>query len=310
MGFNIFFAGGHTKASNKFIFDHGGNRLFTQMMEKSTANAWMDYRKEEPKEPGVNKLFVDSSAYTAHTKGIEIDIDEYIKYLNDNQGEFQIIAELDKIPGVFHKPKTRQQLLDAPKISWENYLYMRERVIDYDNILPIFHQGEDWKWLETMLETTFENDRHIQYIGISPANDLRTNQKSVWMEQVFRRIRDSSNPNVKTHAFGMTAFEELERFPFYSADSTSPLLTGAMGNIFTPQGMLDVSDKSNGLKVLRNSPKSVQMAVDELIEHLGYTLEEISADHQIRAYYNVLFVIEWAANYKFKGIKHKQKTIF
>lgn len=307
MAFNLYFAGGHTIASDEFMMKEGGNRLFTQSYERSMAERWLKHKR---KGDFPNKIFVDSSAYSAHTKGLEVDIDEYIAYINSNKGMFECIAELDEIPGEYRKPKTREQMLRAPAKSWENYLYMRERVIDNHALLPIFHQGEDFKWLELMLETTFENGKHIPYIGISPANDVSTPQKDIWMEQVFRVIRDSSNPEVKTHAFGMTALKQLERHPFYSADSTSAIMTGAMGSIMTPKGMLNVSDKSDGLKVIQNSPKIVQDSIAEIVSELGYTIEEVASHHQIRAFYNIKFLTEWAKNYKFIGIKHKQKKLF
>lgn len=33
--------------------------------------------------------------------------------------------EADKIPGEFGKIKTRTQISEAPKLSWENYIYER-----------------------------------------------------------------------------------------------------------------------------------------------------------------------------------------
>lgn len=311
MGFNIYFAGGHAKMTDEFLMKRGANRLYNQLYERNTIGKnWVAHKKENA-ELG-SRLFVDSSAYSAHTRGAEVDIDAYIDYLNENVGMFDAIAELDVIPGKFRQPKTREQLLEAPKKSWENYLYMRERIEDKDHLLPIFHMGEDFKWLHKMLETTFEGDAHIPYIGISPANDSTTKFKDKWMERVFTMIRQSSNPNVKTHAFGMTVTEQLERHPFYSADSTSVLLTGAMGNIMSSRGIIDLSDKNGGIKAFRRLPISAQMEIERVTEEtgLGFSIEDLASDYKLRALYNCQYMLDWAEGYEYRGIQHRQKLLF
>ncbi len=307
MGFNLYFAGGHTIASDEYMMDLGANRLYTQSYERTIGQRWMN-RIRETGEP--LKLFVDSSAFSAHTKGLPVDMDEYLEYVNANAGIFSCVAELDEIPGEFRKPKTREQMLAAPQKSWDNYLYMRERIYDPDVLLPIFHQGEDWKWLHKMLAETFEGGKHIPYIGISPANDVTTGYKDKWMEQVFRVIRDSPNPEVKTHAFGMTALKQLKRHPFYSADSTSAVMTSAVGSILTEHGSVDLSVKTGGLQALNNGPRIIKENIEHAMKELGYTLEEAANDHQVRSYYNIKFLVDWANNYEFVGIAHKQKKLF
>ena len=311
MGFNLYFAGGHAISTDEYLKERGANRLFNQLYERNgIGKRWIEHKQNNPET--TSKLFVDSSAYSAHTKGAEVDIDAYIEYVNSNVGMFDCIAELDKIPGVFRQPKTREQLLEAPQISWDNYLYMRERMIEKDKLLPIFHMGEDFKWLELMLETTFEGGKHIPYIGISPANDSTTKHKDKWTERVFDVIRNSSNPNVKTHAFGMTVTSQLERHPFYSADSTSVLLTGVMGNIMTSKGLVDLSQKNGGLDAFRRLPKPVQVEVESIIEETGahFTVEQLVEDYKLRALFNVQYMLDWAANYQFKGIRSRQRRLF
>lgn len=311
MGFNIYFAGGHHKITDKFLMERGANRLYNQLYERNAIGKHWIAHKKENKELG-NRLFVDSSAYSAHTKGAVVDVDSYIDYLNENTGMFDAIAELDEIPGKFRQPKTREQLIEAPRKSWENYLYMRERVIDTEHLLPIFHMGEDFKWLELMLDSTFENGAHIPYIGISPANDSTTKFKDKWMERVFNTIKDSKNPNVKTHAFGMTVTSQLERHPFYSADSTTVLLTGAMGNIMSSRGIIDLSEKNGGIKAFRRLPIGAQMEIERVAEEtgLGFSIEDLASDYRLRALYNCQYMIDWAESYEFKGISHRQKTLF
>ena len=189
MSFNIYFAGNHANATDDFFMKRQANRLFNQLFErKSIGEKYLRHKLEVPDTKA--KLFVDSSAFSAHTLGSEVDIDSYIEYVNANQGMFDCIAELDKIPGEFRKPKTREQLLEAPEISWNNYLYMRDRVIDNDKLLPIFHMGEDFKWLELMLETTFDGsiflilEFHLQMILFLSTKTDGSNTFSTLFEKV------------------------------------------------------------------------------------------------------------------------------
>lgn len=306
MGFNLYLAGSYSKMVDEKLQEMGVNRLASQLNDRSLLERWITYIKEVEH----RKLFVDSGAFSAHTKGRELDVDEYIEYLNARQGCFEVIAQVDKIPGEFGKKKTREQLLEAPELSWENYLYMRDRVIDYNNLTPIFHQGEDFKHLHRMLETTFDGE-HIPYIGISPANDVSTKEKAKWFETVFRIIRDSSNPNVKTHAFGMTSLDLLEQYPFYSADSTSWLMTSANGSIMTSWGLMLMSDvQVNNPKHFNHLSPEMQAKVAEEVAKWGYDIEEAKTNYKIRGLINASYLKNWADNYQFKGTSRYQRRLF
>ena len=110
----------------------------------------------------------------------------------------------------------------------------------------------------------------------------------------------------------MTALEQLERHPFYSADSTSVIMTGAMGNIYSSAGLIDFSRKSGGIHNFEMLDKSVQKEILETIERAdeGFTVENMVEHHQWRAIYNIQFILDWAENYEFKGIKNRQRRLF
>ena len=306
MAFNLYFAGSYSSMVEEKLMELGANRLASQLNDRSLIQKWVTYISEKEH----RKLFVDSGAFSAHTKGRELYVDEYIQYLNDREGMFEVIAQVDKIPGEFGKPKTRQQLLEAPEESWQNYLYMRPKVKDYNKLTPIFHQGEDFAHLKRMLETTFDGE-HIPYIGISPANDLNTRAKMEWFETVFKIIRESSNPNVKTHAFGMTSLKVLEKYPFYSADSTSWLMTAANGSIMTKRGIVLMSDvQIKNSKHYCHLPEDAKESIKAEIEGWGYTVEDCMTSYKIRSLVNVAYLMDWAKNYEFKGTNRYQRRLF
>lgn len=307
-GFQLYFAGSQNKVAETYLRENGANRLASQLIDRNVINGWIEGRKE-----GLCKghLFIDSGAFSAHTRDAEVDVDAYIDYLNSLDSELHIFAQVDKIPGVFRKTKTKEQLLEAPELSWQNYLYMRERLLSPKKLLPIFHQGEDYKWLENMLLWVDDNGDYIPYIGISPANDQPVKEKEKFIDKCFKIIKASHNPDVKTHAFGMTSLYILEAYPFTSADSTSWIMNGANGSIMTKYGSITVSDARRAAPehICRMS-KEAQKEIAQYAESRGYTIQGLAEDYKQRVIFNIKFLMEWARNYKYTPSSVKRKTLF
>lgn len=303
MSFDLYFAGAKNRYADAYLLKKGANRLQSQLIDRANIAEWCTKKSDK------SKLFIDSGAFTAYTKGVSLNVDEYITYLNSITDKITIFAQLDKIPGQFNRPKTKQEVLEAPELSWQNYLYMRERVKEPKKLIPIFHQGEDYKWLHNMLEWTDENGEHIPYIGISPAIDV--NGMRDFLDKSFKIISQSSNPKVKTHAFGMTQLRLLEIYPYTSADSTSWKLSAAMGSIYTPYGAVYVSDRRNHDKdYIMNQSKEAYQKILDYIGRLGFTFEDVR-DHDYNRYIvNIQYLLDWAENYKFKGTKVLKKRLF
>jgi len=305
MGFELYFAGSLNKDTEQYLKEAGCNRLASQLNDKNVIADWCSMTDR----PG--HLFIDSGAFSAHTIGSEVDVDAYITYLNSIDEQVEIFAQVDKIPGEFRKIKTALQCQEAPELSWNNYLYMRSKVNSPDKLLPIFHQNEDFKWLKQILEWRSPEGNLIPYIGISPANDKSPKEKQAWMDSVFQIIRDSSNPKVKTHAFGMTSLRLLEMYPFYSADSTTWIMVGANGSIMSEYGILVLSEKQ------MNSPNHICHLPKDKLEHLekyviskGFTLEGMYTRYQDRISFNIRYLKDWADNYKYIGTDKYKKSLF
>lgn len=307
MAFNLYLAGSYAARIETILMEKGINRLYSQLNDRKLGQAWIDYSREVEH----RQIFVDSGAFTAHTKGKALDVDEYIQYVNQRAGSYQAIAQVDTIPGEFGKPKTLQQLAEAPELSWQNYLYMREHIIDKDCLLPVFHQGENIKHLHRLLEWTDKQGNHISYIGISPANDIATKHKDTWFSTVFKIIKDSSNPQVKTHAFGMTSLKVLEKYPFYSADSTSWIMTSANGGIFTPYGIVCMSDvQEQDPKHYSHLNDKQKDVIKKQLAKYDITDEQCRQDYASRGLNNALYLTDWAKNYKLKGTSSYQRKLF
>lgn len=267
--------------------------------------------------PTNGKLLIDSGAHSAHTKGITLDLEEYIGFVNENIAKFTLYVQVDKIPGVYRMPKTAKDWLEAPQLSWENYLYMREKSKDPSKLVPVFHQGEDLKWLRNMLDYTFSDGSHIPYIGLSPRGDVSLKAKYDFSAECFATIQNSSNPNVKTHAFGATSLEMLERLPYTSADSTTWVLVSAFGQVWMPNCIdgdingvgikLGVSEENRShptaTQTYWEQPAKIKKKLDDYFESIGTNIEELSVSHSARALASAKYVQNWANNYEYKGLK-------
>lgn len=302
MPFDLYFAGSRTSKVDDWLSANHMPRLYSQLNDRTGIQKWTEYLER-------GKLFIDSGAHSAHTKDFEVNVDKYIDYVNALDDYVTIFAQVDKIPGVYRKPKTIKDWEEAPAQSWENFQYMHERLKSPEKCLPVFHQGENMKWLKTICEAKFDG-KSIPYIGISPRGDVRVKDKEQFISDCFQIIQESSNPDVKVHAFGMTTLDVLERYHFYSADSTTWLLTAAMGRIHTPWGLLYCSNKS---KTDPTADQMLPVAKDALfgyIREMGYTYDQVVEDYIARMIINCKFLKQWSDNYQFKPVNGKRKRLF
>ncbi|MFA7671804.1 MAG: hypothetical protein WCY53_06070, partial [Sphaerochaetaceae bacterium] len=175
-------------------------------------------------------LFLDSGAFSAWAQGVEVNIDEYIQFCLNHLDLVDVIANLDVIPGRPYQRLTQKDIDDSAAQGWKNYKKMLRAGVPKEKLVHIFHQGEDMKWLRRMVA-------EIPYIGLSPANDKTTNQKIMWLDSCMEYVTDKKDgmPIVKFHGFAVTSLRLMLRYPWYSVDSTSWVVTGRLGSIYVPR---------------------------------------------------------------------------
>lgn len=262
-------------------------------------------------------LFIDSGAFSIHTGNAHTTVDEYIEYLNSIDDDIDVFAQLDTIPGKFQQPKSKEDYIESAKKSWENFLYMRERVKSPHKCMPVFHYGESFDVLRSMLAWKDEDGNRLDYIGISPANDVSQNAKNVYLQNVADIIKSSDNPNVKTHLYGMTSLDALSKYPCYSADSISHRLISGYAKILSVHfGIISVSKKvrtsttkSNLSFVDTADEYNMKLLVDE-IESLGFTLEQIQDSSSARVamtMHNIQKLIKTKYAYKEERVRKNRK---
>ena len=72
--------------------------------------------------------------------------DEYLKFLNEYGQDLEVFVGVDSVPD----PDNVNP--DYARKTWENYLYMYDRLKPEirHKLIPVFHFGEDFKWLKNM----------------------------------------------------------------------------------------------------------------------------------------------------------------
>lgn len=252
-------------------------------------------------------FFVDSGAFSVHTGNARFPgkkpdreltfrdwEDNYIEFLNSIDDYFDVCAQLDTIPGEFKKPKKPEDYVESARKSWENYLYMREKVKSPQKVMPVFHFGEDLSVLRDMLEWRAPDGSKLDYIGISPANDAPQNEKDDYIAQCNKVISHSSNPNVKTHLYGMTSLPSLTKNKCYSADSITHRLQAAYGKILSPTfGIIPVTNQVRNLNSKSKASFNYfanEHDMDILTSELAscnLTLEDVQEEADARTAFNI-----------------------
>jgi len=182
-------------------------------------------------------LFLDSGAFSAWSKGIEIDIQNYIKFIKANAEYLTVYSVLDSI--------------GDPEKTLENQNIMEQAGL---NPLPCFHYGEDISYFKRYIEK-------YEYIALGGMVPIPNKSLMPWLDSLFANyICDSSTglPKVKIHGFGMTSLELMLRYPWYSVDSTSWVLTGRFGGVFVPRkigGKYNYLENPWKVNVSNRSPK-------------------------------------------------------
>lgn len=217
---------------------------YADVLEISRTNRWIREKLERRMitektknrfDSGPVELFLDSGAFSAMTKKVHIDLDEYIEFIKKHEKYISVYANLD--------------VIDDPDATWKNQKKMEAAGL---HPLPTFHYGEDEKWLLRYL------DRY-EYIALGGMVPISTRELSVWLDHLFatRICGRDGMPKVKVHGFGMTSLKLMLRFPWYSVDSTSWVMTGRMGGIYMPHwrnGEWEYSEDSIKVDLSSRSP--------------------------------------------------------
>lgn len=274
--------------------------VLVSWLDVSTLERMISYKNRG----AVKSLFIDCGAYSVYKGSLNfIDIDKYIDFVNSIDEHIYAFAQLDEIPGKFAKKKNHSDFIISAEKTWENYLYMRDRVVSPEKLVPVFHCGEDFDVLKRMIEyrdkSVSDSSVHhsdmvgdiyldrVNIVGLSPMNDSHVTTKEKYLNECYEYI--SQYGDVKTHLFGMTSLPLLSKLPCYSADSQSHRLRAAYSQLYIDgYGVLNFSERNHSGPIIRSqsflySADSKTISdVANVIDSYGYTYDDIRNSYTAR----------------------------
>lgn len=222
------------------------------------------------------QIFLDSGAFSAYTLGVELSVEQYCSYINRNRDIIRI-----------EDGSVMASVLDGigdPLQTYRNQIEMEMRGC---KPLPCFHAGEDERYLEYYVQ-------NYEYITLGGMVGSSTKQLCIWLDRMWDRylVDGSGRAKIKVHGFGITAIPIMERYPWYSCDSSSWIQSAAFGAIVTPEyGPMSVSEKSpsrhDAGQHISTLTQIEQDHIFEMLERQGFTYERLSTVYESRAAYNL-----------------------
>ena len=213
------------------------------------------------------ELFLDSGAFYDWNQKTEINIKDYISFIKEHEKAITVYANLDDITD--------------PKKTYKNQKIMEKAGV---NPIPVFHYGEDIKWLKKYL------DQGYPYISLGGMVPISTKPLAKWLDDIFSNYLTDADgmPTCKVHGFGLTSLKLMLRYPWYSVDSTSWVVTGRMGSVYIPKKVngkwdygvdpwkITVSNRSPTVKdadqhISTFSPNKVKV-ITEYLNEKGYVV--------------------------------------
>lgn len=287
--FDLYFVGTQNKEHDEYMIKKNCSRLFSYAEKPFyTIKRYLEH---------PNKLFIDSGAFSIAnkvTRGKNLTIDDYIEFINSNTRP-DLYASFDVIP----RPLTTETAKNSAEQSLNNYLYMLDKLDKPEKLIPVYHYGEDFKYLEKILELK------PNYIAFGGRGGISTKYLYTCLDTFFDILKGS---NVKTHAFGITVLNLLEQYPVTSADSTSYQKVATMGGIFVESLNTTIKISTSTLNDNNHyqyQKEDIKKLINEEIEKYGYNLQDLQTSTNRRIEFNVDYFTRWAENYQYKP---RQKT--
>lgn len=218
-------------------------------------------REEELRVGCIKSHFFDSGAFTLWTRAAVYakehgcgrwdfyDTPEHWQYLDDyaafvktHSDAIDHYANVDVIPN--------------PELTWRNQQYLENK----HGLRPVpcvhYRDKDNLKWLRHYIDKGYDFIALGGLVGSTSQDECKR-----WIDSCFSLICPGPSylPIVKIHGFGVTQYELLLRYPWYSVDSTSWTKVGAFGGIIVPQrrtrnGKLEF--------VFDRTPRIIKMSAD------------------------------------------------
>lgn len=248
-----------------------------------------------------HRLFMDSGAFSMFTLGIKVDLDKYARYLISGQDYIEVASNVDAIgSGLEHESYANQKYLES--------LHLPVRVC------PVHHARDRDEWLVKYLDEGYD---YIFLGGMVPES---TPYLIDWLDHLWDKYLalPDGTARIKVHGFGLTTFELMERYPWYSVDSTSWVMISMFGSILMlvngkPRA-ISFSAKSPNVKEIDKSFWSLDAQTQDHIRKQlaaeGFEPEELATNYGRRDAWNLRFFKQYMHKLGKPEFKRSAVTFF
>jgi hypothetical protein len=200
----------------------------------------------DPKEVGCSSHFLDSGSFNLWTKAMTYTarhggdpyafydsaehwayLDAYARFVKRYRLGIDLYANVDVIPD--RKLRAIGRVGRAAELSWRNQKYLERK--HGLRPVPVVHLGTELKWLKRYMDEGYD------LIGLGGVIGIDDHSSTKWLDRCFHFACPPSKclPVQKLHGFGITGYDDLVRYPWWSVDSSSWTKVGAYGGILVPR---------------------------------------------------------------------------
>lgn len=248
------------------------------------------------------KLWLDSGAFSAWTRGKVIDVEDYGLHCLSNGHLYAAYFNLDVIPGSPGATRTPSMTEVAAEAGWNNYQFLRRMGLDP---IPVYHIGERRYWLERMV------GEGATYIGLGGIAMERERGRRTWLDEVFGFLCGSKGyPAVKVHGLGVTTIPLIHHYPWFTSDSTSWVMGSKTGTCMIPytnaDGNYDFTRRPLSVRFAephakmdgplldqgdhyRQLPDRIKHYVDSYLKKEGFDVDEVRTLYPVRCRVNLRY---------------------
>jgi len=199
---------------------------------------------------------------------------EYIDFLKKESSNLSVYVNLD--------------IINNAELTWQQQLLLEQNGL---SPMPVFHIGSPERYLKRYVD-------NYEYIAIAGMSGNSKKDVFLILDYLFKKyiIDDKGQPRVKVHGLAATSLPLMQRYPWYSVDSSTCLKLAIYGNILIPDvaftnfHVLTISDRNP--HVLQTIPSMVLQRIITLGETYTCTLEELMSDFKMRTLWNYLVFLD------------------
>lgn len=188
------------RAANEYMVKHGlHHRVLWSFYYYEEDRHFEEARRTFGSWPAI---WADSGAYSAESLGgKEITAEKYADWLEKHVNSLEFYANLDE---------KRYHMSKNVKVGMKNLRYLEKRGF---KPVPVFHGGEPWDFLRDLVA-------EYPYIALGGVAGVKGGSSSeVW--RFYNKCYEIADGKAVFHGFGMTVWDVIKGFPWFSVDSSS-----------------------------------------------------------------------------------------